>query len=99
MLKNRFPLYGKAASTLKNLWKIEKNGVHWEEHGKSLENWLPPNLNNNFHLQKKARNKTIDKKQIKTLFPRFQYVLVKWKTADTGSSWLLSKKMEKIEFH
>ena len=25
ILKNRFPLYGKAALTLKNLWKIDKN--------------------------------------------------------------------------
>ena len=96
ILKSRFPLYGKAASTLKNLWKIEKNGVHWQEYGSSLKNWLLPNFNNSFHLQKKTRNKTIDKKEIKTSFPCFQYVLVKWETASTGSSWLLSKKMEKL---
>ena len=78
MLKNGFPLYGRTASPLKNLWKIEKIGVHWQEFGSSLKNWLLPNFNNSFHLQKKTRNKTIDKKKIKYLFPRFQYVLVKW---------------------
>ena len=39
------------------------------------------------------------KNQIKTSFPRFQYVPVKWKTASTGSSWLLSIKMEENGFH
>ena len=53
MLKNTFPDAEKAASTLKNLWKIEKIGVHWQEYGSSLKNWLPPNFNNSFHLQKK----------------------------------------------
>ena len=77
ILKNRFPLYGNAASTLKNLWKIEQVGVPWQEYGSSLKNWLSPNFNNSFHLQIKTRNKTIDKK-IKTAFPPFQYVLVKW---------------------
>ena len=33
------------------------------------------------------------------MFPRFQYALVKWKTASTYGSWLLSKKMEKIGFY
>ena len=61
----------------------------------ALKNLTSPNFNNSFHLVKNSRNKTIYKKQIKTLFPRFQYVLVKWKTASTGSSWLLSKRMGK----
>ena len=65
------------------LWKISKKlkkiGAHWQEYGSSLKNSLPPNFNNSFHLQKKIRNKTIVKKQTKTSFPRFQYVLVKWK--------------------
>ena len=82
ILKNSFPLYGKVASTLKNILK------NWK-------NWCPPN----FHLQKRIRNKAIDKEQIKTSFPRFQYVLVKLKNASTVCNWLLSKKMKKISFH
>ena len=39
------------------------------------------------------------KTQIKTSFPRFQHILFKWKTASTGSSWLLFKKMEENGFH
>ena len=42
ILKSRFPLYGITASTLKNLWKIEKIGVYWQEYGASLKNWLSP---------------------------------------------------------
>ena len=54
----------------------KKIGVHQQEYGSSLKNCLPPNFHNSFHLQNKPRNKT-DKKQIKTPYPRFQYVLVK----------------------
>ena len=31
LLKNMFPLYEKVAPTLKNLWKILKIGVLWQE--------------------------------------------------------------------
>ena len=54
ILKNTFLLYGKAASTLKNLWKIGKNAVHWQEYGSSLKTLLPDNFNNSFHIQKKT---------------------------------------------
>ena len=36
--------------------------------------------------RKKLEIKQLTRKQIKTSFPRFQYVVVKWKTASTGSS-------------
>ena len=68
ILKNTFPLYGEAASTLKNLWKIGKIGP---KYGPSLKNWLSDNFNNSFHLKKKTQNKTIDKKQIKNLVSTF----------------------------
>ena len=79
--------------------KKKQKGVLWQEYGSSLKNWLSTNFNNSFQLQKKSRNKTIDAKQIKTPFPRFQYVLVNWKTASIGSSWLPSKKMERNGFY
>ena len=41
ILKNRFPIYGKSASTLKNLWKIGKIAVQWQEYDSSLKNWFP----------------------------------------------------------
>ena len=47
---------------------MKKIGVHWQEYGSSLKNWIPPNFNNSFRLQKETRNKTIDKKQIKSRF-------------------------------
>ena len=69
--KNTFPLYVKAASILKNLWKVEKIGVRWQGYGSSLNNWLSPNFNNSFHLQKKTQSKTIYKKQVKNLVSTF----------------------------
>ena len=38
--ENMFPLYGKAASTLKKLKKIKKNQkncIHWQDYGLSLK--------------------------------------------------------------
>ena len=40
-VKDTFPRYGKAASTLKTLRRIEKNGVHQQEYGSSLKMDLP----------------------------------------------------------
>ena len=63
----------KAASTLKNLWKSGKNWCPLEQIWFVCKNGLPPNFNNSFHLQKKTRNKTIDKsdKNLVSRFPVF----------------------------
>ena len=66
-LKNTFPVCGKAASTLRNLWKnwCPLTGIWFV-----FKNGLPPNFNNSFHFQKKTRNKTIDKtdKNVSNMF-------------------------------
>ena len=68
ILKNTFPLYGKAASTLKNIWWnwFPLAGMWFV-----FQNGLPPNFNNGVYLQKKTRNKIIDKtdKNLVSIFP------------------------------
>ena len=45
----------------KSLKILKKIGVHQQEYDSFLKNGLLPNLNNSFHLQKKTRNKKIDR--------------------------------------
>ena len=60
ILKNTFPLYGKVASTLKNIWKKWKIWFPLAGIWFVFQNGLLPNFNNGFHLQQKSWNKTID---------------------------------------
>ena len=94
-MKNTFPLYGKAASTLKNIWWdwFPLAGIWFV-----FQNGLPPNFNNGVYLQKKTRNKIIDKTD-KNLVSIFPICSSQRETASTGSSWLLFKKMEENGFH
>ena len=65
-----FPLYEKAASTLKNLRKNFKNWCPLAGTWFVFKNGLPPDFNNSFHLQQKTRNKTTDKtdKNVSNMF-------------------------------
>ena len=65
-----FPLYEKAASTLKNLRKNLKNWCPLAGTWFVFKNGLPPDFNNSFHLQQKTRNKTTDKtdKNVSNMF-------------------------------
>ena len=108
LLKNAFPLYGKVASTLKNLkisQNIEKTGIHWQ--------WYIFSLKIDFSqvsiivsTSRKSRNKTIlfpvDKILVSTSWNEGlaeKYVPVEEWVVSTGSSWLLYEKIKENGFH
>ena len=104
-MKNTFPLYGKAAFALKNFWKNPQNWFPLARIWFVLKLTLF-NFNNSFHWQKKIRNKEIlfpvDKNLISTSWNESfaeKYALVERKLISTGSSWLLSEKMEENGFY
>ena len=109
LLKNAFPLYGKFASTLKNLKiseKIEKTDVHQQEYISSLKIDFPQIGIIVSTWRKTNRNKTIlfpvDKILVSTIRNKGlaeKYVPFEKQTVSNGSSRLFSEKMKENWFH